>query len=197
MNIWCVGRNYADHARELGNDVPSEPLIFLKAGSCLSRGREIILPTAEDDIHHELEIALEFGGDLRFSSMALALDLTDRTAQARLKAKGQPWTLAKSFRGACPMSAAVPLKDLTNLRLHLTVNGDLRQAGSTKEMIFDPEALRAFVIKHFPVEPGDWLLTGTPAGVGPLRPGDHLEGTLSDSRGTVLLQSDWDVRRPD
>lgn len=193
-NVWCVGRNYAEHARELGNEVPAEPLIFLKAGSSVTRDERVVLPAGAGEIHHELEIALEFGDDLRFRALALALDLTDRTAQNRLKSKGQPWTLAKSFRGSCPLGAAIPLPaDLTGLRLRLLVNSELRQEGSSSQMLFSPETLRSFVLAHFPVEPGDWLLTGTPPGVAALKAGDQLRALLNAPDGTELLRTDWNI----
>lgn len=192
MNIWCVGRNYADHAKELGNDVPSEPLIFLKAGRCVTTGEDISLPPWSTDVHHELEIALRFDGALALSAAALALDLTERAAQNRLKAKGQPWTLAKSFRGACPLTPAVPLQNFSDLRLWLKVNGELRQEGHSSHMIFSPETLRAFVVERFPVEKGDWLLTGTPAGVGPLHRGDVLEAAL-ENKGLSVINARWRI----
>ena len=192
MNFWCVGRNYADHAKELGHAVPSEPMIFLKAGSCLVEGPEIRLPAWPGEIHHELEIALQFSTSLNFAKMALALDLTDRVAQNRLKEKGQPWTLAKSFRGACPLSPAVPFRDPRALHLQLLVNGQIRQDGLGKDMIFDAATLKSFVLERFPVVPGDWLLTGTPAGVGALKPGDRLEASLSEKE-TRILQTEWHV----
>lgn len=190
--IWCVGRNYAEHAKELGNDLPTEPLIFLKAGSCLTKGAPLQIPSWVSDLHHELEIALLFGPELQFSALGLALDLTERSLQSRLKSKGQPWTLAKSFHGACPISDLIPLRSeaLKDLRLELRVNGVLRQKGSSSEMIFSPETLRAFVLKHFPVRPGDLLLTGTPAGVGVIEPGDELEGQLFQE-GRKILQMRW------
>lgn len=180
MNIWCVGRNYSEHAQELGNALPEEPLIFLKAGSCRTLGPTIHLPSWSKDVHHELEIAFQFNEDLNFSHVALALDLTERQRQAQLKAKGQPWTLAKSFTGACPMSDPMALASLGGLQgvlnwdFSLEVNGELRQKGRLSEMIFNLETLRIFVKSHFPVQPQDWLLTGTPAGVATLKNKDQL-----------------------
>lgn len=192
-NIWAVGRNYAEHAKELGNEVPTEPLIFLKAGSCASTEREIVLPDfAAGDLHHELEIAYEFAADLSFRSMSLALDLTDREAQNKLKAKGSPWTLAKSFKGACPLSASVPFTPGA-LTLELKINGQTRQKGSTEQMIFSPDVLRKYVLKRYPVHAGDLLLTGTPAGVGPLRAGDELVATLCDGDEHRLIRAQWVV----
>lgn len=182
QNIWAVGRNYAEHAKELGNEVPSKPLIFLKAGSTSTiAAHELHLPSWTSELHHEIELALQFDENLQIDEACIALDLTDREMQNQLKAKGQPWTLAKSFKGACPLSAFFPvndLEDLSNLDLILKVNNETRQKGNTSQMIFKMEDLANFVRHHFPVAPGDLLLTGTPAGVGPLRKGDVLDAEI-------------------
>ncbi len=182
QNIWAVGRNYADHAKELGNEVPSEPMIFLKAGSTATLGaKEVILPTWTQDVHHEVELALQFNENLEIDDACIALDLTERARQNQLKSKGHPWTLAKSFTGSCPLSGFFPVGDLAELKdleIILKVNGAPRQSGRTSQMIFSLEKLIAYVRKHFPVQPGDLLLTGTPAGVGPIRSGDILEAEI-------------------
>lgn len=182
QNIWAVGRNYADHAKELGNDVPTEPMIFLKAGSTASiAARKIILPEGITELHHEVELALRFDNSLKINEACVALDLTDRAKQNQLKAKGHPWTLAKSFKGSCPLSNFFPvsgLDELKNLELRLSVNEDLRQNGNTAQMIFSLESLVQYVLHHFPVMPGDLLLTGTPAGVGPIKAGDTLTAEI-------------------
>lgn len=181
-NIWAVGRNYADHAKELGNELPSEPMIFLKAGSTATENTEFInLPPWTQDVHHEVELALRFDDTLQISSAAVALDLTERTRQNQLKAKGHPWTLAKSFAQSCPLSKFFPVKmvsELQALEIQLKINGEVRQHGFTSQMIFPLEQLIDFVKFHFPVMPGDLLLTGTPAGVGPIKKGDVLEAEL-------------------
>ncbi|UYL09570.1 fumarylacetoacetate hydrolase family protein [Bdellovibrio sp. SKB1291214] len=178
QNIWAIGRNYVEHAKELGNEVPTEPLVFLKAGSCATlAASEIHLPKWATDVHHEVEIALQFDENLQISAACVALDLTERTLQSKLKSKGQPWTLAKSFTEACPISKFFPVKNLDELRnidIKLMVNGELRQNGNTSLMIFSYEEQLDYVRQHFPVSPGDLLLTGTPAGVGPVKPGDVL-----------------------
>ena len=194
MNLWAVGRNYVAHAKELGNEVPAEPLIFLKAGSCATFGERIVIPGWAKDVHHELEFAFEFDKDLQFTKMALALDLTERTLQARLKSNGEPWTLAKSFTGACPLSVALPYQDGV-YQLQLSVNGEVRQAGSSTQMVFTPEVLRRYVTAHFPVRPGDWLLTGTPKGVGPLKNGDAVEGLMLSQSGEKLITAQWKVHQ--
>ncbi|NUN06842.1 MAG: fumarylacetoacetate hydrolase family protein [Bdellovibrio sp.] len=182
-NIWAVGRNYADHAKELGNSVPTQPMIFLKAGSCASlAASEIKLPEWSKDVHHEIELALRFDQNLQISDAAVAIDVTERAFQAELKAKGHPWTLAKSFKDSCPLSAFFPVKnleELKNLNLVLKVNDEVRQNGNTAQMIFSLQTLVDFVLTHFPVTPGDVLLTGTPAGVGAMKSGDILEAEIA------------------
>ena len=182
QNIWCVGRNYADHAKELGNEIPTEPLIFLKAGSTATLSqKELRLPFWIDEVHHEVELGLQFDKNLQVTQACIALDLTDRAKQTSLKAKGQPWTLAKSFKEACPLSPFFPvgdLEELKNLDISLKIQGEIRQQGNTDQFIFTLERLLDFVRQHFPVVPGDLLLTGTPSGVGPIRKGDVLEAEI-------------------
>lgn len=184
--IWAVGRNYADHAKELGNAVPEkagDPMIFLKGGGTIvPEGNAIHLPKWSNDIHHECELAFRFDENLEFSHVTVALDLTARDIQAKLKAQAHPWTLAKSFRDSCPLGKPIALstlgKAIEDLNFSLKVNGEIRQNGSPKQMIHSVKKLREYVIERFPVLPGDWLLTGTPAGVAPLRSGDRLEAAI-------------------
>ncbi len=191
-NIWAVGRNYADHAKELGNDVPTTPLFFLKAGSTASFSeKNIYLPSWSEDVHHEIELALQFDENLKVHKACIALDLTERKKQAELKAKGQPWTLAKSFTGSCPLSGFFPvsnLNELKNLQLVLTVNGEIRQNAKTSQMIFKLEQLIDFARQHFPICPGDLLITGTPSGVGPLKAGDQVNAEI-----TGRVSHEWTV----
>jgi 2-keto-4-pentenoate hydratase/2-oxohepta-3-ene-1,7-dioic acid hydratase in catechol pathway len=192
-NIWAVGRNYAEHAKELGNEVPTTPVIFLKAGSCATFAEETItLPDWSEDIHHEVELALHFGKNLTIDQGAIALDLTERKKQNELKAKSLPWTLAKSFKEACPLSNIFPVanvKDLSNVHISLSINGETKQDGSTAQMIFSIETLIAYVCKHFPVCEGDWLLTGTPSGVGPIKRGDKIQVKLEGK-----IEHSWIVK---
>jgi acylpyruvate hydrolase len=181
-NVWAIGRNYADHAKELGNEVPKEPLIFLKAGSCVVQSSEICLPAWSQEVHHEVELALQFDDNLDIKKAAVALDLTERHFQNLLKAKGSPWTLAKSFTQSCPLSNFFEvgyLGELQNLDISLSVNGELRQRGNTSQMIFSLRQQIDYVKEHFPVCPGDLLLTGTPAGVGVIRRGDVLKAEIA------------------
>lgn len=181
-NIWAVGRNYADHAKELGNDVPTTPLIFLKAGSSATiNSSQIVLPYWSQQVEHEVELALKFNSYLGVLEAAVALDLTERQEQNIAKKEGKPWTLAKSFHDACAVSAFFQvrkLKDLKDLELRLWVNEELRQQGVVRQMIFEIPLLLEYVKDRFPVCPGDLLLTGTPAGVGVLNDGDVVKAEI-------------------
>lgn len=187
-SIWAVGRNYGAHAKELGNEVPDSPMIFLKSGATAVAPGVVQLPDFSSDVHHEVELALRFGADFQFDAVGVALDLTARDLQNVLKEKKHPWTLAKSFRGSCPLSGFRPLQLERNqqFRVQLWINDVLRQDGHTKDLIFQPEVLREHVLRHFPVEPGDVLLTGTPSGVAKLEPGDR-------ARARVTLNASWTV----
>jgi acylpyruvate hydrolase len=194
-NIWGIGRNYSEHAAELNNPVPASPLVFLKAGSCLQASRdELVFPFWLQDIHHELELAVQFGPNLEFSKAYLAMDFTDRELQENLKKKSHPWTLAKSFPGACALTDPLHvenLSELESLEFFLNVNGQHRQHGKVQDMIFSVEFLMDFVLQHFPVCPGDLILTGTPKGVGPVKNSDRLE--VHCNRG---VKQTWTVHQP-
>nr|WP_228517551.1 fumarylacetoacetate hydrolase family protein [Aliidiomarina indica] len=198
--FYCVGRNYAAHAAELGNAVPEAPLLFSKPASSLQQLLQgelnsIEIPSDQGECHHELEIALLIGkpvnqallahlGDnndapllATISGVGLALDLTLRDVQTALKQSGQPWERAKAFRGSCPLTDFVPVAQsgpMTDLRLRLLRNGHVQQEGEAKQMIFSIAQLIREMGQVFSLEPGDVVLTGTPAGVGPLQAGDEL-----------------------
>lgn len=190
-NIWAVGRNYADHAKELGNPLPIEPLFFLKAGSCIQHGSTLFLAQGLGEVHHEVELALRFDASLNLKAFTVALDLTDRTAQQQAKQSGLPWTKAKSFRGACVISEWLPFKDSEDFYrqdIELKVNGAVRQKCSLTAMIFKPKDLLPHLKAVYPVEPGDILLTGTPQGVGRLQHGDFIETRIGSQ-----LSASWEV----
>lgn len=199
--LWCIGRNYIEHAKELGNEVPKEPLIFLKSGQCISLGNQIQWPEWAEEVHHEIELAFKVGSQMQFSKVALALDLTERALQNKAKLKGLPWTLAKSFTGSAPLSNPVDWPHNLNEQeyfswlLTLTVNGELRQQGSLSQTVFKPEVIKSFVKNHFPLHAGDWILTGTPSGVGPLRIGDQLKAEWGPP-GKAFIQWEWTVGSP-
>ncbi|WP_295874862.1 fumarylacetoacetate hydrolase family protein [uncultured Zhongshania sp.] len=192
--VVCVGRNYADHAKELGNAVPSSPLLFIKPATAMVAMTEpVALPEGFGACHHELEMALLIGQPLTkaapdqcraaIAGIGLALDLTLRELQDELKKKGHPWERAKAFDGACPLSEFAAFDqnlDFASLTLRLTRNGGVQQQGSCGDMLFSVENLLSEISHSFTLMPGDVVLTGTPAGVGPLSSGDQLVAELGD-----------------
>jgi 2-keto-4-pentenoate hydratase/2-oxohepta-3-ene-1,7-dioic acid hydratase in catechol pathway len=194
-NIWAVGRNYAEHAKEMKAELTKTPMFFLKAGSCITSGKKITLPRWSNDVHHELEIAFLVDENLNYSHVTLAVDLTARDAQSAAKSKGQPWTQAKSFAGACPIGDWIPLKgiaDLNSLNFSLNKNGETVQKGAYTSMIFKAEVLLNHVKSFYPLCPYDVILSGTPEGVGPLKPGDTLSASLQ-SGNQVIFSCHWDI----
>lgn len=202
-NIYCVGRNYAEHAKELNNPVPSSPIIFTKSTSSLTPFTgDIELPAQLGRCDHELEIIvlISSSGSDNFhtpdciSHIGLGLDLTRRELQQSLKDKKHPWDLAKSFEHACPVSEMIPMPDnidLANLSLSLDINHQTRQSGSSAQMLFPILELIQFIHRHIPLKANDLIMTGTPAGVGPLEHNDHLSATLE---GFVSCQAV--IKRP-
>ena len=186
--ILCIGRNYAEHIRELGNETPEAPVIFMKpASSVIGDGGTIVIPPYSHDCHHEAELALLIGREGKnipkevaleyVAGYGVAIDLTLRDVQAELKKKGLPWDIAKGFDTACPLSDFVPLDmagDPQDLEIRLRVNGELRQDGSTSMMIHSIPSIVSHMSEIFTLKPGDVILTGTPAGVGPLKSGDTV-----------------------
>ena len=168
-------------------------MFFLKAGSSLNHEQVITLPEWSNDIHHEIELAFLIDKHLNLTHMTLALDLTARDKQAEAKKSGSPWTLSKSFTGACPIGKWVPIQDLELLNFHLLKNEQTVQTGRASDMIFSPDILLNYVKRHFPVMENDILLTGTPAGVGPCARGDLLIAKLT-SQTAPILTCHWNVK---
>ncbi len=187
MKIVCIGRNYGDHARELGNDVPDEPVIFLKPTTALiAKEGPIHLPAFSNDIHHELELVYRIAhrnGRAAAEQVTIGLDLTARDVQQELKSKGLPWEKAKAFDGSAYVAdtfldlASFPAGQ--HLEFMLKKNGQVVQSGHSGQMLFGVDTLIAHVERYMRLDNGDLLFTGTPAGVGPLKHGDHLEGFLT------------------
>jgi 2-keto-4-pentenoate hydratase/2-oxohepta-3-ene-1,7-dioic acid hydratase in catechol pathway len=192
--VVCVGRNYAEHAKELGNEIPDTPILFMKpATSLVSFDGGFSIPDTQGSVHHEAEIALlvckqtknispEQAWD-NISHVAVALDLTLRELQSKLKEKSHPWEIAKAFDGACPISNWVPvsgISDKNNIAIRLEKNGELKQNGSSPQMITSIPDLIAYISNIFTLMPGDVILTGTPEGVGPLESGDKLTAKLDN-----------------
>lgn len=190
----AVGRNYTEHAVELGNPVPSKPVVFFKPpSSIITEGHSIKIPEGCQKLHHEVELAVVIGTKgsriPEESSMdhvdgyMLALDMTARDFQDEAKSKGQPWSLAKGFDTSCPVSRFLnkdEIKNPNSVGLWLKVNDQLRQEGNTSDMIFSIPYLISYLSKFFTLEPGDLILTGTPSGVGPVAKGDTIQAGLTD-----------------
>lgn len=193
--IYCIGRNYADHAKEMGAQAVSRanPVFFMKpADAIVPEGGTVPYPSATQELHHEVEmvIALAKGGHDIDASRALdcvfgygaGLDLTRRDLQAAMKAKGLPWDVAKGFDASAPVSALRPAAEIGHLshaRLSLAVNGEVRQDADIADMIFPVAEIIAELSKLFELKPGDLVFTGTPAGVGPLVRGDRFRADLA------------------
>ena len=190
--ILCIGRNYAEHIKELGNPTPEAPVIFIKpASSVIGEGEAIVIPPYSHDCHHEAELALLIGRkgkDIPVSQAmdhvagyGVGIDLTLRDVQGELKKKGLPWEIAKGFDTACPLSDFVEasnVADPQNLQIRLTVNGEMRQDGNPSMMIHRIPAVISHMSGCFTLEPGDVILTGTPAGVTRIVSGDELAAEI-------------------
>lgn len=190
--IICLGRNYAEHARELGHEIPKEPVIFLKPPSALiGPDQTIILPRRSNRVDHEVELAVIIGkrgkNIPREKAMdyvlgyTILMDITARDLQAEAKKKGLPWTVAKGFDTFAPIGPRVVDKreiNVDDLEIGLKVNGEVRQLSRTSKMIFKIDEIIEYVSSIMTLEPGDIIATGTPEGVGPLRHGDVVEAWI-------------------
>ena len=194
MKIICVGRNYAEHIKELNNEQPDDPVIFMKPETAVPLKNEpFFYPDFSSDVHHEVEILVKInrvGKNIEekfahkyYDEIGIGIDFTARDLQSKLKAKGLPWELAKGFNGSAPISSFVAktdFPDLQNLNFHLDVNGETRQQGNTSLMLFKIDHLISFVSRYFMLQQGDILFTGTPKGVGPVQVGDRLTAYIED-----------------
>lgn len=192
--IFCIGRNYAEHAKELNNPIPGNPIIFTKpVTSLISNGSTIRIPEGSTEIHHEAEMVVAIGkggkdisrseAKNHVAGYAIGIDVTDRRLQSDLKEKSHPWLLAKGLDTFAPLGVFVPASAISNLSdvtITLSVNKTVRQNGNTKDMLFQVDDLIARLSKFFTLRPGDLIFTGTPAGVGPLKHGDKVEATLGN-----------------
>ena len=195
MKIICIGRNYAEHAKELGNEIPDSPVIFMKPDTAvLKKGSDFYIPEFSDDVHYELEVVLKIskGGkyiqeenaDKYYDEIGLGIDFTARDLQSQLKAKGLPWELSKGFDGSAVVSEFYKKEDfnMKNINFSLMKNKEEVQNGSTSLMIFSPEKIIAFVSQYFTLRVGDLIFTGTPKGVGKVSENDILEAFLEDQK---------------
>lgn len=197
MKIICIGRNYVAHAQELKNEIPDEPVFFMKPDSSLLRNNDpFYIPDWTKEIHHEIELVIKInriGKNIEkrfahryFDEIGLGIDFTARDVQNKLKEKGLPWEKAKAFDQSAVLGnvfidkTIFPVMD--NISFKLTINGNLVQLGNSELMIFGFEEIISNVSKYVTLKIGDLIYTGTPAGVGPVKIGDHLEGYLEDKK---------------
>ena len=198
MKIICIGRNYTEHIKELKNETPEEPVIFIKPDTALLRNNNpFFIPDFSNDVHHEVEVVVKikktgrhiplgFAKDY-YDEVALGIDFTARDVQSQLKAKGLPWEKAKGFDHSAAISAFIPLSELTNegsegiyaAAFSLEKNGMVVQSGNTNQMIHNVDEIIAHVSEYFSLRIGDYIFTGTPAGVGAVKSGDQLKGFLA------------------
>ncbi len=192
MKIICIGRNYSEHIKELANERPKDPVVFIKPDSAiLPKGQDFYIPEFSQDVHYEVEVLVKIkrvGKHIEqkfaptyYDEIGLGIDFTARDLQAELKEKGLPWEKAKGFDGAAIIGTWLPkskFKNLGNLNFTLLKNGEVVQKGNTKAMLWHIDELIAYVSKYFMLKKGDIIFTGTPAGVGKIKANDYLSGIL-------------------
>lgn len=190
--IICVGKNYFEHRKEMGDALSSnEPVIFIKPNSAIVQNKKkIFVPKELGLLHHEVELCFMLGKKNKIIGYAAGLDLTLRDRQSAAKRAGEPWTLAKGFNNAAPLGKFVPAGKVKNplfLKIELFVNGVLRQSGNAMDMIYKPAGLISFVSRFMTLEEGDIFMTGTPAGVGPLCNGDLVDAKITGIPGLSII----------
>lgn len=192
MNIYAIGRNYAEHIEELHNERPDEPVIFTKPDTALLRNNDAFYyPDFTNDIHYEVEIVLQIckkGKNIAkkfaykyYDQIGLGIDFTARDLQAKAKEKRLPWSISKGFHGAAPISKFFPIEeipDLNNINFRMELNGNVRQVGNTSLMLFNFDYIISYLSRFFTLKKGDYIFTGTPKGVGPVTIGDQLTGYI-------------------
>ncbi|MEQ9231989.1 MAG: fumarylacetoacetate hydrolase family protein [Cyclobacteriaceae bacterium] len=195
MKIICIGRNYADHISELGNERPSEPVIFMKPDTAILKKNEPFYhPEFSNNIHHEVEVLIRIDREGKsidpefaenyFSEIGLGVDFTARDIQTKVKEKGLPWERAKAFNGSAPISKFISKDDfdLTDLNFRLEKNGEIAQAGNTSLMLWNINEVISEISKFIFLKKGDIIFTGTPKGVGPIKIGDRLTGFIEEQQ---------------
>ncbi|HAH38721.1 MAG TPA: 2-hydroxyhepta-2,4-diene-1,7-dioate isomerase [Algoriphagus sp.] len=196
MKIICIGRNYAAHIEELKNETPGNPVVFLKPDTALLKnGAAFYYPDFSKNIHHEAELVLKINKEGKYiqkkfahryyEEIGLGIDFTARDLQDQCKAKGLPWEIAKAFNGSAPIGDFIPVSEIENLQsidFHLSINGEIKQQGNTSLMLFNFDTIIEYVSQFFTLKKGDLIYTGTPAGVGPVKIGDRLEGFIGTQK---------------
>lgn len=192
MKIICIGRNYAEHAKEMKSDVPTEPVFFMKPDTSLLKEGDFYIPEFTKDLHHEIELVLKIcktGKHIEeqfahkyYDEIGLGIDFTARDVQAKCKEKGLPWEKAKAFDNAAPLGNMVKkeeLGDLSKIEFELKINGETRQKGNSKDLIFSFDKVISYISKFVTLKQGDLIYTGTPEGVGQVKIGDKMEGFVN------------------
>jgi acylpyruvate hydrolase len=195
MKIICIGRNYADHAKEMSSPLPDKPVFFMKPDTALlGKGQDFYFPDFTKDLHHEIELVVKIcknGKNIDpkfapnyYNEIGIGIDFTARDLQEEAKKKGLPWEIAKAFDNAAVISnefiPKTEFKDIRNIHFHLAIDNLVVQQGNSSHMIFDIDFLIAYVSKFITLKTGDLLFTGTPAGVGPVKIGNQLKGYLEN-----------------
>ena len=194
MKIIAVGRNYSEHAKELNNQIPEQPVLFMMPDTALLKGNKPFYhPNFSKDIQHEIEVVIKISKEGKFiqekfaskyfEEIGLGIDFTARDLQSNQKAKGLPWEIAKAFDHSAPISEFIAIEKLGNINqmdFKLFVNQELKQQGNTSEMLFSFHQIIAYASQFFTLKKGDLIFTGTPAGVAKVNIGDHLKGYLGD-----------------
>jgi 2-keto-4-pentenoate hydratase/2-oxohepta-3-ene-1,7-dioic acid hydratase in catechol pathway len=193
--IYGIGQNYAEHARELGGEVPKDPVVFIKPGSALlADGGTVLMPEFSDNVHHEVELVIVLGKDCSnvsredaadyIAGFAIGIDVTLRDIQFKAKEKGHPWSVAKGFRTSAPISKIIPYSEINDtnhtFQLELYVNDEQRQCDKTSKMERQPDLLIEYLSSVFDLRKGDMIYTGTPKGVSKLNSGDKVKAVLKD-----------------
>jgi acylpyruvate hydrolase len=196
MKIICIGRNYAEHAKEMNSPIPTEPVVFLKPDTALLReNAPFFYPDFTSDLHHEVELVLKIskaGKHIQpefahryYEEIGIGIDFTARDIQAHCKAKGLPWEKAKAFDNSAPIGSFVPKATLgaaDAIQFNLDINGNTVQRGNTKDLLFSFDVLISHVSQYFTLKTGDLIFTGTPEGVGPVKRGDRLTAYIGESK---------------
>lgn len=194
MKIICIGQNYIDHIKELGNEIPENPVIFLKPDSAILRkNAPFFIPDFSTEIHHELELVIRINrlgknipkkfASRYYNEVTLGIDFTARDIQREMRKKGLPWEIAKAFDGSAPIGDFVELdkiRDINKINFHLLKNGEVVQQGNTDNLLFKIDEIISYVSKFFMLKIGDLIFTGTPSGVGRVDVGDRLQAFLEN-----------------
>jgi 2-keto-4-pentenoate hydratase/2-oxohepta-3-ene-1,7-dioic acid hydratase in catechol pathway len=196
MKIICIGRNYIDHAKELNNPVPEKPVFFMKPDTALLlKHNPFFYPGFSKDVHYETELVIKIDRNGRhieekfahkyYNEIGIGIDFTARDLQAEAKKKGLPWEIAKAFDQSAPLGRFLPkvqFSSLDNISFSLKINGELRQSGNSKDMIFTFDQIIAYVSQFVTLRTGDLIFTGTPKGVGPTKIDDHFEAFIEEEK---------------